>query len=196
MNLYCATTNPGKLLEFRLAVEHFGNGRIDLDPVPGLKDLPPAPEHGDTFEENAVEKALYYGARTPGWVFADDSGLAVGALAGEPGVHSARYSGPSANDASNNALLLEKLAGVEDTAARFVCVVALVHDGKLKHTFQGTVEGRIIRQPRGGNGFGYDPLFFYPPYGRTLAEATEEEKLVVSHRGKALAAMVNWLLAQ
>lgn len=196
MILFYATTNPGKLTEFSLAIARFGRERIRLEPVPGLRTMPPAPEQGETFEENAIGKALYYGAMTAGWVFADDSGLVVDALNGEPGVRSARYAGPGATDAQNNALLLRKLAGIEEPAARFVCVVALVHNGEPKRTFQGKVEGRIIREPRGTNGFGYDPLFFYPPYGRTLAEATDEEKLAVSHRGKALAAMVEWLLEQ
>ncbi len=193
MRLFSATTNPGKLREFRLAFDRFGGGRFRVEPLPGLKGIPPAPEHGSTFEENAVEKSLYYGAHTGGWLFADDSGLVVDALGGEPGALSARYAGPGSTDEANNALLLSKIAGVADRTARFVCVVALVSGGRLLGTFQGTVEGCIVDAPRGANGFGYDPLFFYPPYDRTLAEVSEEEKLAASHRGKALKAMLEWL---
>lgn len=196
MKLFSATTNPGKLREFRAAFHQLAGGRFDVEPLPGLKGIPPAPEHGSTFEENAVEKALYYGAHNGGWLFADDSGLVVDALGGEPGVQSARYAGPGSTDGANNALLLSKLAGAEDRTARFVCVVALVGGARLLGTFRGEVEGRIIHLPRGTNGFGYDPLFFYPPYGRTLAEVSEEEKLAVSHRGKALKAMLERLSAR
>src|ERR1700675_2914617 len=137
MIVYCATSNRGKLREFQLAAPDF-----DIRVLP---DPPPPPEeHGHTFEANAIEKALACGAHIDGYLFADDSGLEVDALGGAPGVHSARYAGPNATDQANNALLLERLRGIENRAARFVCVIALVHDGKLVKTFRGAVEGRII----------------------------------------------------
>ncbi len=195
MRLWCASSNPGKLAEFRLALDTFGHGRYPVEPLPGINLLAPPEETGSTFEENAAAKALYYGGHGSGLLFADDSGLEVDALGGAPGVHSARFAGPGATDADNNRLLLERLRGVGCRAARFVCVVALVEDGRLLGTFRGSVEGRILEAPRGSNGFGYDPLFFYPPFGCTLAEASREQKLQVSHRGNALAAMIRHLAA-
>jgi XTP/dITP diphosphohydrolase len=193
VKLYCATTNPGKLREFRLAIERFGGGRFTVEPLAGLEQILRFEETGQTFLENAVGKAVYYSAYAPGLLFADDSGLEVDALGGAPGVRSARYAGPGATDEANNRLLLEQLRGVADRSARFVCVVALAERGRLIATFHGAVEGRIAEAPRGDNGFGYDPLFFYPPFGCTLAEAPAERKLAVSHRGKALEAMVRFL---
>ena len=183
MILYCATSNPGKAREFQSAAPQFEIRAISL----------PAPEeHGETFEEAATEKALYYGARIDGYLFADDSGLEVDALGGAPGVRSARFAGPNATDSENNALLLEKLRGVENRAARFVCVVALVHNGKLVRTFRGSVEGRILDAPRGVDGFGYDPLFYFPQIGKTFAELSAEEKANYSHRGAAFRGFLEW----
>ncbi len=194
MTLYCATTNPGKLREFRLAVDRFGRGGIRVEALPERARIAPCEEHGSTFEENAIEKAVYYSRSTPGLLFADDSGLEVAALGGAPGVSSARYAGPGATDEANNRLLLARLEGVEDRAAAFVCVIALARAGRLIRTFRGSVEGRIIHAPRGENGFGYDPLFFYPPFGCTFGEASGERKLEVSHRGAALAGMCEFLM--
>lgn len=191
MTLYCATTNAGKLREFRLAAQESG-GEIRIEPVPSLSQIPAPEETGRTFAENAIAKAIYYSRFAPGLLFADDSGLEVDALGGEPGVDSARYAGAGAGDEDNNRLLIERLRGVADRSARFVCVIALAEQGKLIETFEGTIEGRILEAPRGVNGFGYDPLFFYPPYGRTLAEVSPEAKLAVSHRGKALRAMLEF----
>ncbi|MCW5980112.1 MAG: RdgB/HAM1 family non-canonical purine NTP pyrophosphatase [Bryobacteraceae bacterium] len=193
MTLYCATTNPGKLAEFRLAVGHFP-GAVSIEPVPGLREIPPPEETGATFEENAIAKAVYYSHRAPGPLFADDSGLAVDALDGAPGILSARFAGPDATDERNNRLLLDRLSGVADRAARFVCVVALADRGELIRTFHGVVEGVLTHSPRGSNGFGYDPLFFFPPFGCTLAEVGSDRKMTVSHRGKALASMLGFLL--
>jgi XTP/dITP diphosphohydrolase len=186
--LYCATGNAGKLREFRLAAQAYG---IDLDPLPGLRDLPPAVEDGSTFEENAIRKARHYSGWSDGPVFADDSGLEVDALDGAPGVHSARYAGTHGGDDANNRLLLDNLHGVADRAARFVCVIALVEGRRLVGTWRGTVEGTILDAPRGSGGFGYDPLFYYPPFGQTFGEAAEERKLEAGHRGNALRAMLN-----
>jgi XTP/dITP diphosphohydrolase len=184
--VYCATTNPGKLREFRMAAPDF-----DIRPLPA--SIPAPEEHGATFEENASEKALAYGMHVSGYLFADDSGLEVDALAGAPGVYSARFAGPDATDEANNALLIEKLRAANNRNARFVCVIALVRDGKMIKTFRGTVEGRIIDTPRGPNGFGYDPLFYYEPFGCTFGEAGIEQKMRVSHRAQALAAMFAYL---
>src|SRR5581483_3069348 len=123
------------------------------------------------------------------FVFADDSGLEVEALHGAPGVHSARYAGVGATDAANNALLLRNLQNETNRTARFVCVIALAQEGRMVATCRGTVEGRIRTVPLGSNGFGYDPLFFYPPFARTFAQLSPREKLSVSHRGEALRAL-------
>jgi len=188
MIVYCATSNPGKLREFQLAAPDF-----DVRALP--KSVPPPDEHGDTFEANAIQKAVAYGRHVAGYLFADDSGLEVDALNGAPGVHSARYAGDFATDAANNALLLERLRGVENRTARFVCVIALVHDGKLVKTFRGAVEGQILDEERGAGGFGYDPLFYHQPFGSTFGEAAIEQKMQASHRGQALAAMFTYLRA-
>ncbi len=183
MTLYCATGNEGKLREFRLAA---GAG-FAIEPLMGIA----APEEtGSTFEENAAEKAVYYSRSAPGLLFADDSGLEVDALDGAPGIYSARYAG---NDAANNARVLQELENVTNRAARFVSVIALAEQGRLVKTFRGEVEGEILSEARGTGGFGYDPLFWYPPFGCSLAEVEAERKHAVSHRGKALEAMLAWL---
>ena len=168
-------------------------GSIDVQPLPNLASIEPPEETGATFEDNSVQKALYYSNFCDGYLFADDSGLAVDALNGAPGVYSARYAGPAATDAANNQLLLDRMSGVASRTAQFVCVVALARAGRLVHTFRGEVEGRLLEQPRGKNGFGYDPLFFYPPFGCTFGEAPLERKMEVSHRAKALAALHTYL---
>ena len=127
------------------------------------------------------------------WLFADDSGLEVDCAGGAPGVHSARYAGPEATDRDNNALLLERLKGAANRTARFVCVIALVNQGKLVQTFRGAVEGRILHDARGSGGFGYDPLFYYEPFGCTFGEAPIDRKMTVSHRAQALEAMFTFL---
>jgi XTP/dITP diphosphohydrolase len=182
--LYCGTSNRGKLREFQMAA-------ADMEILPLA--VPAPEEDGETFEETARSKALYYGAHTSGYTFADDSGLEVDALNGAPGVNSARFAGLNATDEANNALLLTRLRGIENRTARFVCAIALVHNGALVRTFRGTVEGRIIDAPRGSGGFGYDSLFFYEPFGCTFGEATAEQKMQVSHRAQALQAMFTYL---
>jgi XTP/dITP diphosphohydrolase len=188
MTLYCATSNKGKLREFRMAARGF-------EIVPLNADIPPVEETGRTFAANAELKAVYYSSHAPGPLFADDSGLEVDALGGAPGVYSARYAGPNATDQDNNRLLLEKLRGVPDRTARFVCLIALAERGRLLATFRGAVEGRIIDEPRGPEGFGYDPLFYYEPFGCTFGEASADRKFDVSHRGQALRAMLEWIAA-
>ena len=186
MTVYCATSNPGKLREFQSAAADF-----DVRALP--PGIPPPEESGTTFEANAIEKALAYGGHTREYLFADDSGLEVDALGGAPGVISARYAGEGAGDAANNALLLERLRGVENRTARFVCVIALVRGGRLVKTFRGAVGGAIIDDARGSNGFGYDPLFFYAPFGCTFGEASIDQKMRISHRALALEQMFTYL---
>jgi XTP/dITP diphosphohydrolase len=192
MRLYCATGNPGKLREFRQAA---GAAPVEIELIPNFKQIPPCVEDGATFAENAAIKAEHYGAYLaksagPVLLFADDSGLEVDALGGAPGVFSARYCGYHGDDEANNRLLLERLDGVENRTARFVCAIALVEGGKLKNVYRGSVEGKMIYEARGSGGFGYDPLFYYPPFGRTFGEAGADEKFAVSHRGQALRAML------
>ncbi len=190
LRLFCATSNPGKAREFALAA---GEG-IVIQPLPDFGAIPPCVEDGATFAENALIKARHYGAHAAGLLFADDSGLEVEALGGAPGVYSARFSGPGATDASNNRLLLEKLRGVEDRRARFVCAIAVVDNGQPAGVFSGSVEGVILDEPLGAGGFGYDPLFYYAPFGCTFGEVEGERKFAVSHRGQALRAMLRALL--
>jgi XTP/dITP diphosphohydrolase len=163
---------------------------IDVALLPQFRSLPECVEDGETFADNAVIKALHYGAHTALMAFADDSGLVVDALDGAPGVYSARFSGPGATDERNNRLLLEKLRGLGDRTARFVCVIALVEGSRVMGLFEASVEGVILEEPRGDGGFGYDPLFYYPPFGCTFGEASAEQKLVVSHRGQAFSKML------
>ena len=188
--LFCATGNAGKLREFRLAAD---STRVEIELLPGYRQLPAAVEDGATFEENAIRKALHYGPHASGLLFADDSGLEVEALDGAPGVYSARYSGPHATDESNSRLLLENLRGVSHRNARFVCAIALVEGGRVVGVFHGAVEGVILDEPRGSGGFGYDPLFYCPAFGCTFGEATGEQKFSLSHRGQAIRAMLTSL---
>lgn len=179
MKLYCATTSAGKLREFHLA-------GLDVAVLPGLPGISAVEETGATFEENAILKARYYAQFADGPLFADDSGLEVDALGGAPGIFSARYAGPSATDAQNNAHLLQSLQGIPKRQARFVCVLALVDGDRVLGTFRGEVAGEILEAPRGAGGFGYDPLFWYAPLGRSFGELSNEQKFAVSHRGQAL----------
>ena len=190
MKIWCATGNPGKLREFRLAGELLG---IEIEPLPDLQSIPAPEETGDTFEANASLKAAYYSRFAPGPLFADDSGLEVDALNGEPGVYSARYAGEHATDDQNNALLLKGLADNPHRTARFVCVIALAEFGQTTQLFRGTVEGEIIHETRGPGGFGYDPMFYYPPFGCTFGEVDGPRKFAVSHRGNALRLLLNYL---
>jgi XTP/dITP diphosphohydrolase len=192
--IYCATGNPGKLREFQLAGKLLD---IDIQPLAELKSIATPEETGATFEENARLKAEYYSRFAPGPLFADDSGLEVDALGGAPGIYSARYScknpGQHASDAANNALLLERMTGIIDRTARFVCVIAFADSGKAERTFRGEVEGRILDEPHGPGGFGYDPLFYYQPFGCTFGEVDDAKKFGVSHRGNALREMLQYL---
>ena len=191
MKLYCATGNRGKLREFQMLA-----GGIELALLPAFEEIAACEETGASFEENAILKATYYGSRAPGFLFAEDSGIEVDALGGAPGVRSARFAGEGARDEDNNRLLLEKLRGVSDRTARYVSVIALADRGKPVRTFRGTVEGRIATEPAGANGFGYDPLFYYPPLECTFAELPPEQKNSRSHRGQAFAKLLEFLNAR
>lgn len=193
VKLYCATSNAGKLAELRRAAEMLTDCPLRIDPLPGIASIRPCEETGDTFEENARIKAEYYSTGTDRIVLAEDSGLEVNALGGLPGRFSARWSGPAATDRTNNELLLDRLSCSPDRSARYVCVMALAAGGKTIATFRGEVEGRILEKPRGAGGFGYDPFFFYPPFGQTFAEVDMDKKFSVSHRGDAFRAVLLWL---
>ena len=191
IRLYCATGNPGKLREFRLAA---GHAPVEIELLPGFREHS-AVRGGRRHvrRERHPSRRGTTGRHAPGLLFADDSGLEVDALGGAPGVYSARFSGPHATDAANNRLLLEKLRGVANRAARFVCAIALVEGERVCGVYRGAVEGVILDEPRGSGGFGYDPLFYYPPFGCTFGEAADERKFSVSHRGQALLAMLREL---
>jgi XTP/dITP diphosphohydrolase len=191
--LLVATLNPGKVRELALALRPSGITVIGLD---RLEDATPVEETGSTFEENARIKAESYSRRTELPVLADDSGLEVDALGGAPGVRSARFGGPGLDQGGRNRLLLERLEHVTDPerrTARFRCVLAVARTGRTLATFDGVVEGRIIEEPRGKGGFGYDPLFFHPPSGCTTAELGPAEKQRISHRGQAIEAFLRAL---
>ncbi len=190
MKIWCASGNPGKLREFKLAGKLLN---IDVEPLADLKSIPAPEETGVTFEENAKLKAAYYSRFSPGLLFADDSGLVVDALNGEPGVYSARYAGENATDEANNQLVLKRLGDNPRRTARFVCVVALAKVGEVIETFRGEVEGEMLNHARGPGGFGYDPLFFFPPFGSSFGEVDDEKKFSVSHRGNAVRAMLHYL---
>ncbi len=191
LELVCATSNRHKLREFRRAA---GDGVV----VRGCESLA-CPETGSSFEENALQKArCYANANEAEWLFADDSGLEVDALEGAPGIHSARYAGDSASDIANNRLLLRNLAGVppEQRTARFVCSIALLHDGAPAAMFRGEATGRVLYRHSGARGFGYDPIFHFPPLGKSFGRLSPETKWEHSHRGKAFRAMLAWILRQ
>lgn len=202
LTLYIASTNPGKLKEFREAARETG---VTLEPVPGMDGLPVCVEDGRTFDANARKKALHYSRWVKGLVLADDSGICVDALGGAPGVYSARFAGPNATDEENNRLLLKKLQDVQiaetvparspSRSAQYVCVIALAEHARILTTTEGRANGVILEAPRGSGGFGYDPLFFFPPLGRTYAELSPEAKFGVSHRGIAFRKMLGSLEA-
>jgi non-canonical purine NTP pyrophosphatase (RdgB/HAM1 family) len=194
-----ATSNAGKLRDFAGAAAPYG---IAIATIPNFSSLPEVMEDGTTFEENAREKAEAYSLAVPGeLVLADDSGLEIDALGGAPGVRSARYAADksfaaatNAGDEANNARVLRELANVAagKRTARFVCMLAVARDGQTIHTFCGTAEGVILEAPRGNNGFGYDPLFYFPQIGKTFAELSAVEKAQYSHRGAAFRAFLSW----
>jgi XTP/dITP diphosphohydrolase len=190
LRLLIATSNRGKFREISAVLS-----TVDEIECVSLKDFPPVSEceeTGSTFEENAIQKAKYYAGHFHILTLADDSGLEVDVLDKRPGVYSARYAGEPCDDQANNAKLVQELAGVpaEKRNARFRCVMALVDaNGNIIGTTEGTIEGVIIDQPQGKNGFGYDPHFLVPKLGKTTAELSPKEKNDISHRGQATRAM-------
>jgi len=190
--LLVATFNPGKLREFH---DYLPGLPLEVLGLNSLPDVSPSPEDGHTFEQNAQQKAKHYSRHFPGLTLADDSGLVVDALGGEPGIYSARYVSPSATDAQRCLEILAQLQNVAGPGrtARFVCSLALARQSELIQTFEGTVEGEIAREPRGCNGFGYDPIFLLPKLNRTMAELSAADKLAVSHRGQALRKLNEYL---
>lgn len=194
LKLLAATTNRGKAREIAAALEGLP---VEVSSLEELSPLPPAPaETGRTFMENARLKGAFYSKLTPWLTLAEDSGLEVDRLKGAPGVLSARFSGPGADDARNIAKVLKLLRGVseQDRAARFVCCAVLCREGVVLAEMTGRAEGRIAIEPRGRGGFGYDPIFYFPPLGRTFAELSPAEKTEVSHRGRAMKQLRDHLL--
>jgi XTP/dITP diphosphohydrolase len=200
LRLYAATTSAGKLRDFRTAASAHA---VAIEPLPGIEQIAAPEEDGDTFLANAATKAVYYSRFAKGeLVVADDSGLEVDALGGAPGVRSARYAAdagltdsPDANDNTdvwNNMLLLQKMAEIPDAlrTARYHCTLVVARDGEVVQVADGSVEGTILDAPRGTGGFGYDPLFYLPGLGKSMAEIDLETKLGLSHRGRAIAALL------
>jgi len=194
-----ASSNPGKIRDFTGAASPYG---IAVAVIPNFSSLPPVVEDGQTFEANARKKAEAYSRHVPGQlVIADDSGLEVDALGGAPGVHSARYAAEeprlaeaNTDDEANNAKLIREIQGVppSERTGRFVCWIAAARDGQTLAVFAGKAEGMIQEKVRGGNGFGYDPLFYFPQIAKTFAELSAEEKAHYSHRGAAFRNFLEW----
>lgn len=181
--LVIATRNPGKLKEIQTFLSDFSIRLLSLD---AFGPIPESPEEGQTFDDNAYQKASFV-ARVLGLpALADDSGLVVEALNGEPGVHSARFGGENLTDAARCRLLLEKMQGVPNRRASFQCVISIAVPTGAALTYEGVCEGVITTEMKGSGGFGYDPVFFYPALGKTFAEISAEEKNRISHRAKAL----------
>jgi XTP/dITP diphosphohydrolase len=184
MRLLLSTSNPGKLREYRRLA---GERAIELELIPDFAKLPAFEESAPTFAENSAGKALHYSRFADEAVLADDSGLVVAALGGAPGVLSARYAGANATDEDRVRKLLREMEGKEgqERRARFVCATTIARQGRALVVVSDSVDGVLAPEPRGENGFGYDPIFFFRELGRTFAEMTAEEKDIHSHRGKA-----------
>jgi len=195
-----ATSNPGKLRDFAGAAKAFG---VEIASLPNFSSLTPVVEDGLTFEDNARKKAEGYSLFAENeLVLADDSGLEVDVLQGEPGVHSARYAADdpckaesNPDDEANNARLIREIKNIpfEKRTGRFVCVIAAARKGKTVAVFHGKAEGLILDKPQGANGFGYDPLFYFPEIQKTFAELSAEEKAKYSHRGAAFRQFLQWV---
>lgn len=190
LRVVLASSNSGKLREYREMAAGTG---VDVDLLARFAEVPEFDESAPTFAENAVGKALHYSRFSPELVLADDSGLVVPALGGAPGVHSARYAGPHATDADRCRKLLREMDHHEDRGARFVCVIALAQRGKALLVVSDRADGVLTREPRGERGFGYDPIFFFPEFGRTYAELSLVEKNTYSHRGKTFRKALRFL---
>jgi XTP/dITP diphosphohydrolase len=184
IQIFLASSNPGKLREYRVLA---GDSPIEVALLPNFSEIPAFEETALTFAENAAGKAMHYSRFATGTVLADDSGLVVPALGGAPGVLSARYAGLNASDADRVQKLLREMRDLEGEArkARFVCITCLAQSGCALAVLSDSAEGFITTEPKGTDGFGYDPVFFFPQVGRTYAEITRAEKNQYSHRGKA-----------
>lgn len=189
--VFIATTNPDKLKEIRAVLSGAPVELLSLRDFPAVEE---PEETGTTFEANARAKALYY-ARPGVLTVAEDSGLVVDALGGDPGILSARFLRPEASYPERFREIQRRLAATPGArrTARFVCALTAVRESRVVFETTGVVEGEIADVPRGDGGFGYDPIFYYPPYGRTLAEVSSGEKLAVAHRGQAFRAFAKWL---
>ena len=188
VKLFLASSNPGKLKEYRVLAETASSSvSVELALVPEFASLPAFEENAPTFAENAAGKALHYSRLHDGLVFADDSGLVVPALEGAPGVHSARYAGVDATNSQRIEKLLREMHDntVEERAAYFVCAIALARKGRAVAIVTDRVDGEILDSPRGAGGFGYDPVFYFPPLKKSFADLSATEKNQYSHRGKA-----------
>lgn len=192
--LYLASSNSGKLREFSAIAEEV-NPPIELALLPGFSELAEFPEDAPTFAENAVGKALHAATIADDTVCADDSGLVVPALGGQPGVHSARYAGPNATGAQNIDKLLGALAGKKSTErqAYFVCALAVAKMGRVVAVITNRADGVILEVPQGSGGFGYDPVFYFPSLDKAFAELSSAEKNLHSHRGKAFRRLLELL---
>lgn len=192
MRILLASSNPGKLREYR---ELAAGTALEIDLLPDFEKLPSFEESAETFAENSAGKALHYSRFTSEMVLADDSGLVVAALGGAPGVRSARYAGPNATSAECVTKLLQELQGKSgnERRARFVCVISVARQGRATAVVSDVADGFIADTARGANGFGYDPVFYFPDRARTYAEASPEEKNRASHRGKAFRRLVDVL---
>ena len=190
--LLVATTNPNKVKEIRRVLD---GADVELISLEGWPDLVAPEETGRTFEDNARLKATYYARATGQVTVAEDSGIEIDALGGMPGVESARYAGEETSYPEKFARLYAALdrTGTRDSAARFVCALAMASPDAILFEARGVIEGRVAQEPAGSGGFGYDPFFFYPPYGRTLGQVTPAEKLAVSHRGQAFRKLREYL---
>ncbi len=192
MRLLVATSNEDKLREIRQILAGLAVELVGLATFPRVS---PPPETGCTFAENARQKAFYYAEACGMVTVAEDSGLEIDALGGDPGVHSARYGGFVGGYPRKFEMIYERLRsrGAQTSAARFICALAVAHDRHILFEARGVVEGFIASAPRGEGGFGYDPIFYYPPLGVTLAELTAEQKARVSHRGQAFGQLRQFL---
>jgi XTP/dITP diphosphohydrolase len=195
LKLLIATSNKGKIREIqRILSENLLGLQISLISLADLGITANAPENGKTFLENAAEKSVFYSKLAPElYTVAEDSGLSVDALDGAPGIYSARYSGPDATDDKNIDKLLHNLKGQPNRQAKFVTAVSISLDGRLLKSFLGEAQGEIIDEKRGEHGFGYDPVFYYPPLQKTFAQLTTSEKNSISHRSRALETFKQYL---
>lgn len=192
LQMLAATTNKNKVREFQEILKDLKE-KINIVTTDTIPNFPEIVEDGTTFEENSMKKAREASAYADMAAMADDSGLVVEALGGAPGIHSARYAGEGASDADRIAKLLNAMEGVTDRKAKFVCAASVAYRGEEVRTFVGEIKGTIALAPSGANGFGYDPVFIPEGFSKTFAELTDEEKNAISHRGRAMNAVAEFL---